>query len=85
VVDCGFSSGARFILHKCTSHAGNWFLFDSARGIVAGNDPRLWLNATDAEVTNGDFIDPHSSGFIVNNTYGDLNDTGRDYIFYAIA
>jgi len=85
VVDCGFSSGARFILHKCTSHAGNWFLFDSERGIVAGNDPRLWLNATDAEVTNGDFIDPHSSGFIVNNTYGDLNDTGRDYIFYAIA
>ena len=52
---------------------------------MAGNDPYYRLNTTDAEVTNADLIDVDSSGFIVNNTNGDLNDTGRSYIFYAIA
>ena len=85
VIDCGFSNGARFVLAKSYTHADNWWLFDSERGIVAGNDPRLWLNTTDAEATNADTIDTHSSGFIVNNTNGELNDTGRSYIFYAIA
>lgn len=85
VIDCGFSSGARFVLARSSSHADNWYIFDSERGIVAGNDSRLWLNDSASEITNGDFIDPHSSGFIVNNTNGELNDTGRNYIFYAIA
>jgi hypothetical protein len=85
VIDCGFSNGARLVLAKSYTHADNWWLFDSERGIVAGNDPRLWLNTSDAEVTNADTIDAHSSGFIVNNTNGELNDTGRSYIFYAIA
>jgi hypothetical protein len=85
VIDCGFSNGARFVLAKSYTHADNWWLFDSERGIVAGNDPRLWINDSAAEVTNADTIDSHPSGFIVNNTNGELNDTGRSYIFYAIA
>ena len=85
VIDCGFSNGARFVLARSYTHADNWFVFDSERGIVAGNDPYLRLNTTDAEITNADLIDVHSSGFIVNNANGELNDTGRSYIFYAIA
>jgi len=85
IIDCGFSNGARFVLAKSYTHADNWWLFDSERGIVAGNDARLWINDSAAEVTNADTIDSHSSGFIVNNTNGELNDTGRSYIFYAIA
>ena len=85
VIDCGFTNGASFVLARSYTHSDNWFLFDSARGIVAGNDPYYRLNTTDAEVTNADLIDVDSSGFIVNNTNGDLNDTGRSYIFYAIA
>ena len=85
VIDCGFSNGARFVLARSYTHADNWFVFDSERGIVAGNDPYLRLNTTDAEITNADLIDVHSSGFIVNNATGELNDTGRSYIFYAIA
>lgn len=85
VIDCGFSNGARFVLIRSSSNADNWFLFDTVQGILAGDDPYLRVNTNDSQVTNADLIDAHSSGFIVNNANGDLNDTGRDYIFYAIA
>ena len=85
VIDCGFSSGARFVLIKSSSHTGSWFVFDTTRGIVSGNDARGAFNNTDADYTSADYLDPSSSGFIVNNTNGDLNDSGRSYIFYAIA
>ena len=85
-VDCGFSAGARFILIKRTDASGDWYVWDSARGIVAGNDPYLLLNSTAAEVTSTDYIDPLSSGFTVtSNASSTVNvDTGT-YIFLAIA
>ena len=79
-VDCGFSNGARFVLLKRTDATGSWVVFDTARGIVAGNDPYLKLNSTSAEVTTLDQLDPLSSGFQIT---GDFTD--GDYIFYAIA
>ena len=79
-VDCGFSSGARFILLKRTDATGDWYVWDSVRGIVSGNDPYLLLNTTGAEVTNTDYIDPLSSGFTITSSF-----TAGDYIFYAIA
>tara|TARA_B100000575_G_scaffold237688_1_gene199864 strand:- start:2755 stop:4734 length:1980 start_codon:yes stop_codon:yes gene_type:complete len=82
-IDCGFSSGARFILIKASSGSGGWFVWDSVRGIVSGNDPYLQLNNTDAEVTGGDNVDPYSAGFIVNGPGN--NASGVTYIFYAIA
>ena len=78
-VDCGFSSGARFVLVKSTA-VGYWRVWDSVRGIVAGNDPYIHLNDTSAEVTNGDLIDPYSGGFALAPSF--YTDT---YIFYAIA
>ena len=84
-IDCGFSNGARFILIKCTNDAENWIVFDSTRGIVSGNDPYLALNTTDAENTGSDFVDPASSGFIVNSNAGEINNSNNTYIFYAIA
>jgi hypothetical protein len=85
VIDCGFSSGARFVMVRTYTLADNWWIFDTERGIVAGNDPRLYLNTTDAEATTADLVDPHSSGFIVNSVNGEMNYSGRGYIFYAIA
>ena len=86
VIDCGFSSGARFVLIKRTDGGGDWAVWDSARGIVAGNDSRLRLNDTSAEVTGYDILDPHSSGFIVNQDSSlSANESGQSYIFYAIA
>jgi hypothetical protein len=84
-IDCGFSSGARFVLIKPTNAADNWFLYDSERGIVAGNDATLQLNLTSAESTSSDEIDPYNSGFTILNGNNQLNRTGRQYIFYAIA
>ena len=79
-VDCGFSAGSRFVLLKRTDATGDWYIWDSTRGIVSGNDPYLLLNTTAAEVTNTDYIDPLSSGFTITSSF-----TAGDYIFYAIA
>jgi len=79
-VDCGFTSGARFVLLKRTDASGDWYIWDSTRGIVSGNDPYLLLNTTAAEVTNTDYIDPLSSGFTITSSF-----TAGTYIFYAIA
>jgi hypothetical protein len=86
IIDCGFTSGARFVLIKSTSNTGNWWVWDTARGIVSGNDPVLRLNTTAAESTNSDDLDPSSSGFIVNyNGLFAINESGWSYIFLAIA
>ena len=84
-IDCGFSSGARFVLIKRTDAGGNWLVVDTERGLVSGNDPVLLLDATNAEQTNLDIVDPTSSGFIVNGTSANWNASGGSYIFYAIA
>ena len=85
-VDCGFSAGARFILIKRTDDTGDWYVYDSARGIVAGNDPYFLINSTAAEVTSTDYIDPLSSGFTVTSSApAALNASGGNYIFLAIA
>lgn len=85
-IDCGFSTGARFILIKRTDSTGDWYVWDTARGIVAANDPHLSLNTTAAEVTTDDSVDPHVSGFIVNQVAAtNINVSGGQYIFLAIA
>jgi len=85
-VDCNFSAGARFVLVKRADSTGDWYLWDSERGIVAGNDPYLLLNSTAAEVTSTDYIDPLSSGFtITSGAPAALNASGGNYIFLAIA
>ena len=82
-IDCGFTSGASFIMIKRADSTGNWFVWDSARGIISGNDPYLIFNDTDAEVTSGDNVDPHDAGFIVNGPGNNVD--GATHIFYAIA
>ena len=85
-IDCGFTSGASFILVKRTNSSGSWRYFDSKRGIVAGNDTSSKFNGSDAYVTNVDEVDPQNSGFIINQTStSDLNVSNATYIFYAIA
>ena len=90
-IDCGFTSGARFVLIKKTDAAtgsapdGSWFIFDSVRGITTSTDPYLQLNTTSAEASNFS-ISPHSSGFtVIQDGPTELNQTGKNYIFYAIA
>ena len=85
-INCGFTGGARFVLIKRTDSTGDWYVWDTARGIVSGNDPHLSLNTTAAEVTSDDTIDPDSSGFIVNQVAAtNVNVSSASYIYLAIA
>ena len=79
-VDCGFSSGSSFVIAKRTDSTGDWYVWDSTRGIVSGNDPYVLLNSSAAEVTNQDYIDPLNSGFQIASGF-----TTGSYMFYAIA
>jgi len=85
-IDCGFTGGARFVLIKRTDSTGSWYVWDSARGIVSGNDPYLLLNTSAVEVTNTDYIDTYSAGFEISSTApAAINASGGTYIFLAIA
>ena len=84
-IDCGFTSGARFVLIKNITQSDNWMVYDSVRGIVSGNDPYLRMNSTAVEYTSGDHIDPYSGGFATTGNDPSTNRTGNTYIFYAIA
>ena len=85
-VSCGFTAGARFVLIKRTDSTGDWYFWDTARGIVSGNDPYLLFNSTAAEVTNTDYIDPLNAGFTVTSSApAALNASGGTYLFLAIA
>lgn len=85
-INCGFASGARFVLIKCRNNTGPWYVWDSARGIVAGNDPYLLLNSSAAEVTNTDYIDTYSQGFEISSTApANINGNGSIFIYIAIA
>ena len=85
-INCGFTGGARFVLIKRTDSTGDWYVWDSARGIVAGNDPYLLLNSTAAEVTGTDYVDTYSAGFELSSTApAAINANGGTFIFWAIA
>jgi hypothetical protein len=91
-IDCGFTSGARFVMIKRTTYpaagnnAGGWFVWDSARGIVSGNDPYLLLNTNAAEVTDTDYVDTYSAGFEISSSAPiQINESAKTYIFLAIA
>lgn len=80
-INCGFNP--RFIIiKKAINGTGNWFVFDTTRGITTGSVPYLFLNTTDAE-GSADTIDPTTNGFIVNDNNTNANTDG--YIFLAIA
>lgn len=83
-IDCGFTTGARFILIVRTSAAGSVYVWDSVRGIISGNDPYLALDTTATEVTTDDSVDPLSYGFSVNQVAAsNINVTSATYIGIA--
>ena len=84
-VDCGFSSGPKFILIKRTDSSGNWMYFDTERGIASGSETGLYINDSGTGDTY-DYIDTTSSGFIVNGDGGvHTNESGGTFMFWAIA
>jgi len=85
-INCGFTTGARFVLIKRTDTTGNWHLYDSGQGIVAGNDPYFLVNTDSGQFTGTDYVDTYSAGFELSSTApAGLNANGGTYIFLAIA
>jgi hypothetical protein len=85
-IDCGFTGGARFVLIKRTDSTGDWYVWDSARGITSGNDPYLLLNTTAAEVTSTDYVDTYNAGFEISSTApAAINASAGTFVFLAVA
>jgi hypothetical protein len=85
-VNCGFTSGSRYIIIKRYDSTGDWYVWDSARGISSGNDPYLLLNSNAAQVTGTNYVDTDTTGFKVTAAApAGLNASGGTYVFLAIA
>jgi hypothetical protein len=85
VINCGFTAGARFVLIKRTDSTGDWYVYDTARGMVSGTDPYLLLNNTAAEV-NVNYVFTSSTGFTIQAAApAAINASGGTFIFLAIA
>ena len=93
-VNCGFSAGARFVMIKRTdteisgTNGSHWYVWDTHRGIVGGNDSYFQLNEGNNHVTNTDYIDPLNEGFTVTSSASanaGINASGGTYMFFAIA
>jgi hypothetical protein len=86
-IACGFGSGgARFVLIKRTDSTGDWYTFDSARGLTSGSSPYLLLNSTAAEVTGNNGVYASSGGFTLGATaITTTNIASATYIFLAVA
>jgi hypothetical protein len=71
---------------KRTDSTGDWYVWDTARGISSSNDPYLLLNSSAAEVTGTDYIDPLSSGFEISSSApAAINASGGTYIYLSVA
>ena len=85
-INCGFTGGARFVLIKRTDSSGDWYVYDTARGMTVLTDPYLRLNSTAAEVATLGSVTTVSTGFALNSAIlAAINVNGGSYIFLAIA
>jgi hypothetical protein len=85
-IDCGLTAGARFVLIKRTDSTGDWYTYDTARGMTTLTDPYWLTNTTAAEVATLGSVTTVSTGFAVNATIlSAINTNAASYIFLAIA
>jgi len=86
-INCGFGAGgARFVLIKRVDTSGDWYVYDTARGMTVLTDPYLLLNSTAAEVATLGSVTTVSTGFALNSAIlAAINVNGGTYIFLAIA
>jgi hypothetical protein len=85
-INCGFTGGARFVLIKRTDATGDWYVYDTARGMTTLTDPYLLLNSTAAETATLGSVTTVSTGFALNaSILAAINTSSATYIFLAIA
>ena len=72
------------LIKRTTGDAGNWYIFDSVRGVVTGgNDQYLSANTQDAEAA-ASMIDFTNTGFKLTTNDFNLNNGGIVYLYMAI-
>ena len=85
-INCGFTGGARFVLIKRTNSTGDWYIYDTARGMTTLTDPYWLANTTAAEVATLGSVTTVTTGFAVNAAIlAAINTNAATYIFLAIA
>jgi hypothetical protein len=85
-INCGFTGGARFVIIKRTDATGDWYVYDTARGMTVLTDPYLFLNDTAVEAATLGSVTTVSTGFALNATVlAAINTNAASYIFLAIA
>ena len=85
-IACGFTGGARFVLIKRTDSTGDWYVYDTARGMTTLTDPYLLLNSTAAEAATLGSVTTTTGGFTLNAAIlAAINTNAATYIFLAIA
>jgi hypothetical protein len=85
-INCGFTGGARFVLIKRTDATGDWYTYDTARGMSALTDPYFLMNTTAAEVATLGSVTTVTTGFALNSAIlAAINVNAGTYIFLAIA
>jgi hypothetical protein len=85
-INCGFTGGARFVFIKRTDATGDWYTYDTGRGMTVLTDPYLLLNSSVAEVATLGSVTTVATGFALNSTIlAAINVSAGTYIFLAIA
>ena len=83
-INCDFTGGARWVMIKRTDSTGNWWVWDTATGMVAGNNTRIAINET-AQIINQNWVYTIATGFQIVTTNAEVNASGGTYIYLAIA
>ena len=83
-IACGFAAGARWVMIKRTDSTGDWYVWNSSSGMVAGTNPYTLFN-TNAASVNTNSVYTITTGFQIVSTAAGINASGGTYIFLAIA
>ena len=84
VIDCGFTTGYRFVMIKRTESTGNWKQYDTTRGLSSSVSMNCNANDYTAQ-SDDDFLRQHNTGFELNTSDADVNANGGQYIYLAVA
>ena len=84
VIDCGFTTGVRFVMIKRTDSTGNWKQYDTERGLHIMASVNCNANDYTAQADD-DFLRQDNSGFKLNTSDAEVNASGGNYIYLAVA
>ena len=83
IVNCGWEP--QWVMVKNLDSTGNWFMFDSMRGMrTGGYDAKVHANETNSEEMDHNWLDLTPTGFRLKSTNSNVNADGYNYMYVAI-